>query len=230
MVLSFAVIDKLSELIIGDVDNSPCKYLTDKTISQLVYAINCAEEDYHRIVFGSRKDRMGYTIQCNNNIVALEKLFTEIKREHKYLIDRLNKKDYNGVYTRARTMIDSVFDQLYNKLTGKNFAKGQDGFLDKWGWVKKDGLKLIPSNCKNPHMRNLAQSFGTIITNINDLRNDGSDAHSNTSIKELPKHHVELMINSAVSLSLFLLSSCDYQYNSNHVTTGKIKIIQEVVS
>ncbi len=118
--------------------------------------------------------------------------------------------DFNGVYTRARTMVEQTFDQLYNKLTG-NVFESDKGFLDKWGWVKKEGLKLVPVNHENPAIRNLAQSFGTIVENINQLRNGGSDAHSNTSARLLPKHHVELLINASVSLSLFFLSSGEYQ-------------------
>lgn len=153
-----------------------------------------------------------YVLVETANTVDFNELnnFDKIKAEHKHLIARLNSGDYNGVYTRARTMIEMVFDQLYKESTNDTFNSNKQ-FLDKWGWVKKHGLKLIPANYKAEALRNLAQSFGTIIQSINDLRNNGSDAHSNTAAKSLPKHHVELLINSAVTLSLFLLSSIEFQ-------------------
>lgn len=176
--------------------------------SVLAQINNCINIDGYKII----KDKTRYILLESTNIVNFNELnnFDKIKSEHKYLIDRLNNDDHNGVYTRARTMIEKVFDELYTKNTGNTFEKDKQ-FLDKWGWVKRLGLNLVPANHENPAVRNLAQSFGTIIENINQLRNGGSDAHSNTSVVELPKHHVELLINSAVTLSLFLLSSGEFQ-------------------
>jgi hypothetical protein len=134
------------------------------------------------------QDNKNYKLIVANNIVNFSQLdnFDAIKKDHQIVMQRFIVEDYNGACTRIRTMVDNVFDTVHQKITGNYFT--DKSFLDKWAWIKKNGLNLVPGKYKHEPIRNLAQNFGNIIENINKLRNNASDAHS-----------------------LFLLSSLDFQ-------------------
>ena len=210
--MSRVLIDNNESSTLGNIFTEIIKLADQNKSDNSVLAIinNYLNIDGYKLI----KDNTRYILIESNNIVYFNELnnFDKIKSEHKHLIERFNNNDYNGVYTRARTMIETVFDKIYADKTGNSFESNKK-FTEKWSWVKKEGLNLDPAKHEKEAVKKLAQTFGTIIENINNLRNGGSDAHSNTSINNLSKHHVELLINSAVTLSLFLLS--EYQKHKN---------------
>ena len=138
-----------------------------------------------------------------------EKLFDEFISEQ---IEKCNAKiasgDYDGAITNARSLIEAVFIDLVENLSGNEVD--YKGDLTKLYKMVKSELKLhIDKEKMSDSMIQILSGLNSIVIGLAGLSNDYGDRHA-TKYKP-SKHHAKLAVNSAITICDFVLDSKEYQ-------------------
>lgn len=122
--------------------------------------------------------------------------------------DKIDKNDFNGAITNARSLVEAVMIEIiegYEKKEIKN-----DGNLDNlYKQVKKILNLTINPEIFPPTIIQILSGLESISSGLAGLSNNSGDRHANKF--NTMKHHARLAVNSAMTLVDFLLDSRDYQ-------------------
>lgn len=117
-------------------------------------------------------------------------------------------KDYAGVLTCARTIVESATFDLYKRITGEEvFGTGSLG--DDYKKVKSL-LNLAPEKKTNAHAKKLTSSLISIIDALDALSNEMGDRHVQKAQPQ--RHHALMGMNAANAVVSFLYASLVHQY------------------
>ena len=120
---------------------------------------------------------------------------------------RLGDKDFEGAITVARSLVETVLQELDARLPGE--ATDAKGDLLKLYKAVQRKLRLDPKDQDVESLRKILQGLAGIVDGLAGIRNRMSDAHPR---KFKPhRHHAILAINAARTLTLFLLETQQYQ-------------------
>ena len=122
--------------------------------------------------------------------------------------DKIDKKDYNGAITNARSMVEAVMIEVIEEHEGKEIKN--DGNLDNlYKRVKKILNITIDPKILPPTVIQIISGLDSITGGLAGLSNNSGDRHANKFKTE--KHHARLAVNASMTLVDFLLDSREYQ-------------------
>lgn len=209
--------DKLHELI-GDPTLSriieavvdPRLYFgTDFNVSGAIFHINelLSYDGYSLIESGKE-----YKITSVEGVIIDSESLAEI--ENDYVTEQIRKcdnkilsEDYDGAITNARTLVETVIVDILSIYDSVYEHKGD---MTKAYSRIKAVLNLDPSSPN--YIRSVKQTLSglnSIVHGLATMRNEMSDAHASRYRPE--KHHAKLAVNSAKTLSEFLIDTLKKQ-------------------
>ena len=151
----------------------------------------------------------GKVIGRNNIILENEGKFTR-----EFAIEQLNKcdkkiksEDYDGAITNSRSLLEDVFADIYYIIKNEELKKCGD-LKDDYKEIKKL-LRLSPEKHTNDNVKQIINSFVSIIDGIDRLSNQMGDRHRRLVKPE--RHHAKLCVNSAKVIIDFLYDTVDFQ-------------------
>ncbi len=121
--------------------------------------------------------------------------------------DKIVSEDYDGAITNARTLAETVMVDILKIYVPEYKHKGD--LTKAYGRIKF-ALNLDPSNSSYPDsVKQSLSGLNSIVIGLATMRNEMGDAHA---IRYKPeKHHAKLAVNSAKTLSEFLIDSLKKQ-------------------
>jgi hypothetical protein len=118
-------------------------------------------------------------------------------------IKRLDE-DRDGSITSARSMLETTCNLILHEL---DIEKDGAWDLPKLYHIAAQRLGISPTQHTDPLFRSVFGASQTIVTRVGELRNKLGDAHGKAHLSlPLPRHHAELAISLAGSISCFLIS------------------------
>ncbi|MGG1632353.1 abortive infection family protein [Rossellomorea sp. NRS-1567] len=130
--------------------------------------------------------------------------------------DRVNKGDYSGALTSARSLIEGVCKEIIFNIEGKE-VDTKPQLPDLFREVRNH-LNLDPSNQElHKPLKEVISGLIKVVHGLNEVRNLSGDMHARKINPSL--HHALLVVNSAKTVVNFLFHTYEYQRN-----LGKIKI------
>ncbi len=121
---------------------------------------------------------------------------------------RIDREDYDGAVTNARSLIEGVFEDVYQRILGEKmpkFGKLLDGYKE----IRKL-LNFTDDKSSNDAVKAIVRSLVGVVDGIDELANMMGDRHRRP-VKP-SKHHARLVVNSAKTVIDFLYSSMEYQF------------------
>lgn len=121
---------------------------------------------------------------------------------------KLSEGDFSGAITNARSLVENILLELEEKTHPAD--KKYNGDINKLYSKLYKTLNLDPANREiTDSMRELMSGLISMVNGLAGLRNSASDAHGS---RYTPKqHHAKLAVNSAKTISDFLVESYQYQ-------------------
>ena len=133
--------------------------------------------------------------------------------------DKIAKGDFDGAISAARSLLESVFADIYHKTTGERMEKGGK-LLDSYK-VIRNLLNLSEDKYSNEAIKGILRSLTGIVGGLDELSNDMGDRHIRPV--EPQRHHALLCVNSVKTLVNFLYDTIDYRFK------GKENIFQQLL-
>lgn len=195
---------------------------TDFSVEEAVAYINqYLEYDGYKLILDSNKYKLTY---LDKDIIMFEHaIFNNNEPNIEFIREQISKckskielSDYDGAITNARSLLESVLQDIELKIISKN--QKYDGKINKLYKRVQKLLNLDPDRKDiSDSLKQLLGGIVTIVSGISSIRNSMSDAH--TRSYKPAKHHAKLAVNSVYTICMFLLDSFEYQ-----VKNGIIKI------
>lgn len=135
---------------------------------------------------------------------------TEHERAHQQIEKcrtKIEAGDFDGAITNARTMLETIMIGIIEEHTGEE--RKNDGDVTKLYKEVKNILNLNPTTELPMTAKQILSGLNSIIHGLAGLSNEFGDRHANKNTAR--KHHAMLAVNSAMTLSDFLLDSKLYQ-------------------
>ena len=187
-----------------DIDFNPSDGVSSKRI--YVKEILCDISDIS-ILFKIAKD-IGLK---EKNCFVIDKELGDLNNEYiNQQIEKCNEKvsdgDYDGAITNARTLIETVCIHILDEC---NEDYKDDGNLMKLYKSVSKVLNMSPDCYEDDAIKQICSGFFSIVCGLSGMRNDLSDAHGKGKKNryKAAKRHAILSVNSAKTISEFLLAS-----------------------
>jgi len=148
----------------------------------------------------------------------LEETIAAQPGSHAFILEQIDKcrekfaaNDYDGAITNARSMVEAVFEETLKK-AGEQ-VPDHKGDMHKLYQAIKKRLNLNPNQKDlDETLKQTLSGLNSIVTGIAGISNKMGDRHARRYKPE--KHHALLVINTAHALCEFVVSSLEYQTNS----------------
>jgi hypothetical protein len=134
--------------------------------------------------------------------------------------EKISSGDYDGAISAARSLVESVFADIFNKTTGETIEKG-GSLMDSYKLVK-GLLNLSDDRYANEAIKNILRSISSIVEGVDSMSNIMGDRHIRPAKPE--RHHAQLCVNSAKTLVSFLYDTLEYRFK------GKENIYDQLIS
>lgn len=122
--------------------------------------------------------------------------------------DKVSRSDYDGAITNARSLVESVFEELISR-SGKE-VDSHDGNLNSLYKQVKKCLNLDADQLDlSETLKQLLRGLVSVVSGVAGISNKMSDRHARKYKPQ--KHHAILAINCANTICGFLVDSFDYQ-------------------
>jgi hypothetical protein len=155
--------------------------------------------------------KFDYDDKLDEEITKLE--LTAINSlSQKYLDQQISKcnvkivsGDYDGVVTNARTVLETIFLKIIEKID-RDYK--YDGHLPKLYKDVSKQLNFDPVSQKSESVKQIFSGFVSIVNGISSYRNEFSDAHgkSETNKVILKRRHAQLAINCVMTIGDYFLN------------------------
>ena len=133
--------------------------------------------------------------------------------------ERIKTGDHDGAISSSRSLLESVFADIYEKTTGEVVKNG--GSLTDSYKVLKNTLNLSENKDSNKAIKGLLNGLVTMVASLDSLSNQMGDRHRRP-VKPQP-HHAQLCVNSAKTLTNFLYDTLE------HCFKGRENIYQQLI-
>ena len=131
-----------------------------------------------------------------------------IKEQIKKCNDKIEKGDYNGAITNARSLAEAVMIKIIEE--NQNEEIKNDGNIDNLYKKVKKILNIKFTSSETPQfVLQIISGLDSIVSGLAGLSNNFGDRHANKSIAK--RHHARLAVNSSMTFVDFLLESKDFQ-------------------
>nr|WP_245345370.1 abortive infection family protein [Halobacillus andaensis] len=155
-------------------------------------------------------------IECT---IPAELTFDRILQDFQNCDDRIQKEDYSGAITSARSLIEGVCKEIL-VINGFNSLEGDNQKLPSLFKNVRNVLNLDASNEKlEEPLKNVITGLNKVVNGLNEIRNMSGDGHV---VKRTPsKHHAILTVNSAKTIVGFLFQTYEYQKERGTLPLGE---------
>lgn len=141
-----------------------------------------------------------------HSVLSLEYITENIKKAEEKVLN----EDYSGAITNSRTLLEQIIRDLCNNY---NIKYNDNNLKRNFDSLKKE-MNLDPKNYKENGFLEIITGLSKCVNGIFEVRNKCSDGHSR--IYNPSKHHAKLCLNSALTISEFLVESYLYQKKKNN--------------
>ena len=122
--------------------------------------------------------------------------------------EKFEKWDFDWAIANCFSLIQTVFDEMYQKLKWESIWKA-GSLKDDYNKIKKE-LNLEIDKTSSNEIKKILSWFISIIDWIDNLCNDMWERHRRPIKPQ--KHHAKLIINSSITLLDFLYDTIEYQW------------------
>lgn len=124
--------------------------------------------------------------------------------------ESMENNNYDQVITSCKALVESTYKQVldyYDVEYTKKYNMPQ--LLSATMKV----LDISPSKFgeEKKELRNITSSVQVILKNVNDIRNEYSSGHGTLEPVNLPRHHVQLVVDSTVTMLNFVIGIVDFK-------------------
>lgn len=127
----------------------------------------------------------------------------------KKLKNKVNNQDLDSAVTESRTLLEEVMIHLLEEKGEENKSKGN---LRKLYNQVKELYSMCTDKQLDTRINKLLSGLESIVTAISEIRNNYSDSHGvGSGRKNIKDYHALLVVNSAITMSEFLLSVMENQ-------------------
>lgn len=200
--------DNLKKLLEEVVD--PVLYIDNKSsVQNVVDKINkTIYYDGFELRFSGKRYKV-YSLENDIKPDALLKLNDDYLKEQIEKCDnKIKDGDFDGAITNARTIVETIIKHILSNNNQEDDYKGD--ILDGYKKIRAI-LKLNPSDPKYPnHIAKMLSGLISVVDGLAEMRNKMSDSHARRQKPE--KHHAKLALNSAKTISEFLIESFNKQF------------------
>ncbi len=185
----------------------------------LDYINRYIDRDGYRVVMAGNRCRLetntGLTVASESVLPVRDPLSHEFIREQMQKCDRkILEADYDGAITNARSLVEAVLFEIEGSLDAAR--PNYDGDLPKLYKRVQKLLNLDPEKSDIiESLKMVLRGLSNIVSGLAPLRNKMGDAHVRTYKPE--KHHSKLAVNSAKTLTDFLIDTLEYQQRTGRV-------------
>lgn len=134
--------------------------------------------------------------------------------------EKIATGDFEGAIASARSLVDAVLANVYEKTTGERI--GRVGDLAEAYKKVKHTLNLSEDKYSNEAIRNILRSITSMIDGLDTLSNDMGDRHTRPVKPE--KHHAQLCVNVAKTITSFLYDTLTSRFK------GKESIYEQLIT
>lgn len=183
------------------------------------------DRDGYQVVMTGKRCRLetntGLTVAAESVLPVRDPLSHEFIREQMEKCDRkILERDYDGAITNARSLVEAVLFEIEGRLDASRPA--YDGDLPKLYKRVQKLLNLDPEKSDIVEsLKMVLRGLSNIVSGLAPMRNKMGDAHVRTYKPE--KHHAKLAVNSAKTLTDFLIDTLDYQQR-----TGRVAVLSAI--
>jgi hypothetical protein len=178
-------------------------------------------DGYRAIVSGKKcsvQTNTGLTVEAVSVLPVQNHLSHEFIREQ---TDKCDKKvldgNYDGAITNARSLVEAVLYEIEGRLDAARSK--YDGDLPKLYKRVQNLLNLDPEKSDVAEsLKTVLRGLANIVSGLAPLRNKMGDAHVRMYKPE--RHHAKLAVNSAKTLTDFLIDTLEYQQR-----TGRVSVV-----
>lgn len=178
------------------------------------------DRDSYRVVVSGKKARVepntGLTVEAESVLPVRDPLSHEFIREQTEKCDKkVTDGDYDGAITNARSLIEAVLFEIEGRLDSGR--QPYDGDMQKLYKRTQKLLNLDPEKADlSDSLKMVLRGLSSIVGGLAPLRNKMGDAHVRTYKPE--RHHAKLAVNSAKTLTDFLIDTLEYQERTGRIT------------
>ncbi|HGI1080502.1 TPA: abortive infection family protein, partial [Streptococcus pyogenes] len=129
------------------------------------------------------------------NIGYVKKILNNAKE------DLLNN-DLDSVVTKSRTIIETVFIEILRK---HQIDFKENGNIGHYRSLVNKTLGMKPDNRWDENVSSLISGLNKIVDSITTMRNINSDSHGSSNRVKINEAEAELILNSAVNISVYYL-------------------------
>lgn len=140
---------------------------------------------------------------AHQNPLSREAIVEQIEKAE----DRIERDDSDGAITLARSLIETVLEELDQRLPGE--AVDAKGDLMKLYKAVQKKLALDPKAHDIESLQKILRGLVSIVDGLSGLRNRMGDAHAR--MFKAHTHHAVLAVNAARTLTMFLFATEQYQ-------------------
>ena len=203
---------------------------TDFSVEKAVVYINqYLEFDGYKLILDSNKYKL--TSLDKDTIIFEHAILNNNEPNIEFIREQTSKcrskielSDYDGAITNARSLLESVLQDIEFKITSKN--QKYDGNINKLYKRVQKLLNLDPDRKDiSNSLKQLLRGIVTIVAGIASIRNSMSDAHARSY--KPAKHHALLAVNSVYTICMFLLDSFEYQVKNGTIQIAPDNSISE---
>lgn len=127
----------------------------------------------------------------------------------KKLRNKVNNHDLDSAVTESRTLLEEVMIHLLEEKGEKNESRGNLRRLYK---QVKELYSMCSDKQLDTRINKLLSGLKSIVAAISEIRNNYSDSHGvGAGRKNIKDYHALLVVNSAITMSEFLLSVAENQ-------------------
>lgn len=185
----------------------------------LEYINRYLDRDGFRAVMAGKRCRLetntGLAVSSESVLPLRDHLSHEFIREQMEKCDKkILESDYDGAITNARSLVEAVLFEIEGRLDAER--PDYDGELQRLYKRVQKLLNLDPEKTAlAENIKMVLRGLTNIVYGLAPLRNMMGDAHVRTYKPE--RHHAKLAVNSAKTLTDFLIDTLDYQLRTGRV-------------
>lgn len=207
--------DKLPKLIEEILD--PREFLEENF--DLVECVSYLNERFEFDGFQIQKEGKFFrlrNLEENRVPLSLEKKalttggFDEVSLHLKKAEERINREDFDGAITSARSMLETLLLEIERSICSEK--KNYDGDINSLYKRVRREMKLEPSRADiDQTLKQILNGLNSVVAGLAGVRNKMGDAHGGSY--KPAKHHAILAVDAAKTLCNFILNSKVHQKN-----------------
>ena len=156
----------------------------------------------------------------NENNISQEFAKNQISK----CMEKINKKDYDGAISNARSFIEGVIVDIFQRITGEKLELSGD-LPDKYKKIK-NLLKLSPEQSTDKEMKALCSGILTIMHALDQISNKMGDRH--VPLTQPEEYHARFYVNACKIIADFLYERLNDLYQSKeNLFNGIISILNK---